>query len=106
VVAAAAAPLVLGALVSSLGRGAAMTAALVGPLVHFVLYGLGTRPGVRDAAAGLGLDLGNPGVTAAVAILASTATALTIHGSTVRWLRTSSSGARPAYPARRPASLS
>lgn len=100
VVAAAAAPLVLGALVSSLGRGAAMTAALVGPVAHFALFAVGKSASARETAAGIGLDLGNPGVTAAVAILASAAIALTIHGLAIR---TSSSAERPAYPARHPA---
>jgi sodium/pantothenate symporter len=73
VVAGAAAPLVLGAIMPSLGRRAAATAALLGPALHFSLYFL------SDTLAIPGLDLANPGVTAAVAILTSAATALTIH---------------------------
>jgi len=79
VVAGAAAPLVLGAIMPSLGKRAAGTAAVVGPVLHFTLYALGRDAGVRTAAHGWGLDLGNPGVTAAVAILTSAATALVLH---------------------------
>ena len=71
VVSAVAAPLVLGALIPTLSRRAATVAALLGPAVHFALY--------FRAPAIPGLDVANPGVTAAVAILASTLTALTIH---------------------------
>jgi siroheme synthase len=51
----------------------------------------------------MGIDLGNPGVTSAIAILASAAIALTIHVATARAVRTSSSAERPAFPARHPA---
>jgi sodium/pantothenate symporter len=103
VVAAAATPLVLGALMANLGRGAATAAALVGPVTHFALYGAGTLDGVRRLGSGMGIDLGNPGVTSAIAILASAAIALTIHVATARAVRTSSSAERPAFPARHPA---
>jgi SSS family solute:Na+ symporter/sodium/pantothenate symporter len=72
VVAGAAAPLVLGAIMPSLGRRAAGTAAVMGPVLHFSLYAL------RDRLDLPGLDLANPGVTAAVAILASASTALVL----------------------------
>ncbi len=103
VVSAAAAPLILGALMPGLGRGAATVAAVAGPVVHFSLYGLGKVEGARVAASGAGLDLGNPGVTAAVAILASTAGALAMYGLS---LRTSVSVERPGVPAPRSSSPS
>lgn len=74
VVSAAAAPLVLGALIDGLPRRAAATAAVLGPTLHFSLYFLSSRVALP------GLDLANPGVTAAVAVLVSTAAALAIHG--------------------------
>ena len=82
VVSGVAAPLVLGALIPSLSRRAATVAALLGPALHFTLYALGRDAGFRADAHGWGLDLGNPGVTAAIAILASATTALTIHAVT------------------------
>jgi SSS family solute:Na+ symporter/sodium/pantothenate symporter len=99
VVAGAAAPLVLGAIVPSLGKRAATAAALLGPTLHFTLYAIGRDAAVRAGAHAWGLDIGNPGVTAAVAILASAVTALGIHGLGLAF-RTSSSVERPAYPAR------
>ncbi len=62
VVSAAAAPVVLGVLLPSLGRRGAFAAALVGPAVHFGCYFVLGEP--------------NPAVTATAGILASTAVAL------------------------------
>ncbi|HUQ05425.1 MAG TPA: hypothetical protein VM261_23145 [Kofleriaceae bacterium] len=86
VVSGAAAPLVLGAIMPSLGRRAATAAALLGPALHFTLY--------------FGFGMPNPGVTASIAILASAATALIIH-TAARVVRTSSSDEPQAYPVRR-----
>lgn len=79
VVAAAAAPLVLGALLDNLSRRAAAVAAVLGPVGHFTLYALGHDAAIRASARAWGLDLSNPGVTAAVAILVSAAAALAIQ---------------------------
>lgn len=65
VVSAAAAPLILGALIPTLPRRAALAAALLGPSLHFGLYFL--------------TALSNPAVTSSLAILASTLVALALH---------------------------
>ncbi len=94
VVAAAAGPLVLGALLPGLGRRAATAAALLGPLVHFALHAAGRDPARAAAARAWGVDLGNPGVTAAVAILIGAAAALALHA--VATARRSAAGVVPA----------
>lgn len=71
VVTAGAAPLVLGATFPAMSRRTAMLAAAVGPLLHFGLYFLSPRIGVVAQAAIYGIDLANPGVTAAIAIVVS-----------------------------------
>jgi len=94
VVAAAAAPLVLGALLPTLGRRAATAAALLGPALHFALYAAGSH-GLAGTGRALGLDLANPGVTAALAILISLAVALLGHALG------HATGRRPVAAARR-----